>query len=475
MHKGLLLVSIPLCFELGIFTLLLSLQNDMAQESARINNARMIGDSVNRISHRAMILEDAFRNNANPLEVARSIQTGMTEWTKQFEQLEELTRNDLALHTIVLRSIAQLDAAKKDLAELKAHLMENFSGDTAEAARSFGPRFRYRLRMVVSAGLLELAANSAREIDTDRTTAMRNKIVLLLKIAVAFSAMIAAVGAWVFSQHMISRLKVAMTNADRLGARKPLLRPIGGNDEIAELDHALHNAANLITGLERAREEVIGMVSHDIRNPLSTIKATGELLKGELQDNENDRSKELINIIDSNCNKVLRISKDLLDLQRLESGTLTLDKSSTNLKECLLSAASATEAMQRAYGVDVEPELESVHANVDEDRIEQVVTNLLTNAIKFSPKKSKVRLTLSETTNQQVCIRVIDQGNGIPDDMKTSVFNRFAQVNREDSKRGSGLGLAISKALVELHGGKIGVSDASPTGCDFWILLPKGS
>lgn len=474
MYKGLLLVSIPLCFEIGIFSLLLSLQNDMAQESARINKSRMIGDTVNRISHRAMILEDVFRNSSNPMEVARNIRNGMADWTIQFEQLDDLTRGDPALHSMVLKSIAQLNAAKVDLEELKEHLlMENFTGDPAQEARSFGPRFRYRLRMVVSAGLLELAANSAREIDTDRTTAMRNQIVMLLKIAVALSALIAAIGAWMFSQHMISRLKTAVKNADRLGARKPLLRPIGGNDEIGELDLALHNAANVISNLEQAREEIFGMVSHDIRNPLSTIKASGELLKDKLEENDKERSKELIDVIDNNCNKVLRISRDLLDLQRLESGMLTLEKTSTNLKECLLSAASSTEAMQRSYGVEVEPDLASVHANVDEGRIEQVVTNLLTNAIKFSPRNGKVQLTLSETMNQQICIRVVDHGNGIPDDMKTTIFDRFAQVNREDSKRGSGLGLAISKALIELHGGRIGVSDASPTGCEFWILLPK--
>lgn len=72
-----------------------------------------------------------------------------------------------------------------------------------------------------------------------------------------------------------------------------------------------------------------------------------------------------------------------------------------------------------------------------------------------------------------MCIKVIDHGDGIPDAMKAAVFDRVKHVSREDSKTGSGLGLAISKALVEMHGGKIGVSDVSPTGCEFWILLPK--
>lgn len=473
MHKGFLLVSIPLCFEIGIFSLLLSLQNDMAQESQRINRSRMIADSVNQISRRIMILEDVFHTSTDPFDVARNISEGINDATKQFRRLDRLTRNDEQVHKMVLRSITELDTAKVELEELKDRLTENPNADPILEARAFGKRFHNHIRVVLSAGLLDWAAKSAREIDTDRTTAMRNQTVMLLKIAVGASALIAAVGAWLFSHHMISRLNVVVNNAERLGARQELSRPIGGNDEIAELDGALHNAHDLISSLEQGREEIIGMVSHDIRSPLSTIKATGERLKDKFQDNLDKRSNELFDLIDNNCDKVLLISQDLLDMQKLESGMLTLEIESTNLKECLLSAASATLGLQRSCGVEVEPELASLHAEVDEGRIEQVVTNLLTNAIKFSPRGSKILLKLNETTDDQIFISVVDHGPGIPDEMKESIFDRFKQVNKEDSKVGSGLGLAISKALVELHSGHIGVSDASPTGSEFWIILPR--
>lgn len=473
MHKGFLLVSIPLCFEIGIFSWLLALQNDMAQESARINHSRMIGDAVNRISRRVMILEDVFKHNYNPLEVADNIRVGIDDLTLQLKRLEKYTREDPELHTMVKASLSQVYDTRRDLEGLKDQLMENFTGDPTLAAKGFGPRLRNHLRLIVSVGLLELGERSAREIDTDRTTAMREKSILLLKIAVAVSACIAAVCAWLFSQHMILRLNTVVNNAGKLGARKELSRPIGGRDEIGELDAALHNADDLISSLEQAREEIIGMVSHDIRSPLATIKATSELLKNKLDDKLDDRSRELISSIDHNCERVLRISKDLLDMQKVEFGMLTLDKESTNLKECLLSAASSTLALQRNCAVEVEPVLAALHANVDESRIEQVVTNLLTNALKYSPRGSKVILTLEETKDNQVCISVIDSGPGIPDAQKKRIFDRFKQVSEEDAKLGSGLGLAISKALVELHGGEIGVSDVSPKGSKFWFVIPR--
>lgn len=474
-HKGLLLVSIPLVFEVGIFSFLLSLQNDMAQESARINRSRMIADSVNKISRHIMILEDSFRTSKDPYDVAKNIRTGINDATKQFRRLDRLTQNDPEVHAMVLRSIAELDSARGELEQLSNRLMNNPDADPAVEARAFGSRFHKHLRLILSAGLLDWAAKSAREIDTDRTAAMRDQTVLLLKLAFCASALIAVVCAWLFSHHMISRLNVVFNNAEMLGSRQPLSRPIGGGDEIGELDGALHSADELISSLEQAREEIIGMVSHDIRSPLATIKATGELLKDNLEGKLDKRSNELIDIIDNNCERVLLISKDLLDLQKLESGMLTLDIESTNLKECLMSAASATLALQRTCDVEVEPELASVHAKVDEGRIEQVVINLLTNAIKFSPRGAKVLLTLRETTDDQICISVIDQGPGVPDEMKEAIFDRFQQVKAEDSKIGSGLGLAISKALVDLHGGRIGVTDASPKGSEFWIILPKSA
>ena len=473
MHKGFLLVSIPLCFELGIFSLLINQQNEMAAETARINKSRDISNAVNMVTKQAINLEDAFKSNNNPFSAAATIRDGTADLIVQFNRLELMTKSDQHLHQIVLDSLVQLHAMQVDFAALKQQLLSGEVTDPSEAAHRFGPNLHKRIRNVISLGLLELASQSARTIDTDRTEAMRGRTVLLLKIAVAISATIALLSAWLFSRHLTSRLSVVVDNADRLGERQTLLAPLAGNDEIAELDNAVHQAAELISHLEQTREEIIGMVSHDIRSPLATIKVAGEALEMRFESQLDERGRQLFAEIESNCERVLRISQDLLDMQKLESGMLNVEKSAGDLRQCIQSAVSATAGMCHHRGVEVIVVAPSVPAVFDEGRIEQVITNLLTNAIKHSPRNGTVDVTLQvENRGKRARISVCDKGKGVPEHLHQAIFERFKQADKDEYSQGTGLGLAISKALVEMHGGQIGVDNLSPTGSEFFIVLP---
>ncbi|MBU6454001.1 MAG: HAMP domain-containing histidine kinase [Cyanobacteria bacterium REEB67] len=473
MHKGFLLVGVPLCFEVGIFSLLLNQQNEMARETSRINNSRIISNTVNQITRQALTLEDVFKTRSNPVVAAADIRAGTENLIVQFNKLELLTRDDARLHQDVLNSLQLLDQAQKDLTELKRVILSDTSQSPIEAARRFGPKFHDTLRNVVSTGLLELASRSAQTIDTDRTEQMRSQAVTLLKVAVALSALIALLSAWLFTRHMTSRLKLVVRNADRLGERQALLPALGGNDEIAELDSAVHQAAELINHLEQTREEIVGMVGHDIASPLSTIKVTSEALELRLGGVIDERGRELLAEIDANCDRILRISRDLLDMQRLESGMLAIEKAPTDLKNCLSSAVASTAGMCHNRAVQIEVVAPSVRAVVDEGRIEQVLTNLLTNAIKHSPRNGTVQLTMTvDGKRKEARISVCDSGSGIPEHLQDEIFERFKQASKEEHKQGTGLGLAISKALVEMHGGRIGVQNIKPKGSEFWVVLP---
>ncbi len=475
LHKGLLLVSIPLCFELGIFSLLLSLQNDMAIESARINKARMIGDTVNKVTHKLLIVQEIFQVNQNPFAAAKEIRAGMAELKNDFAKLAELTVDSKPpVHENVLASEIELDKITKELDKVKTMLATGQIEDFNNISKLFRPKLNEHFRKIVSLGLFELAASSAEEIDTDQSNAIRNQTTFLLKLAVATSALIGLLGAWLYSRHLVSRLNIVMENAGRLGERKPLLEPISGNDEIAGLDDALHQAAQLIEHLDQAREEVIGMVSHDIRSPLTTIKCTGEALELRLDGALDERGKALLKTIEGNCDRILRISQDLLDMQKIESGMLSIQRQKTNVSDCLTAAIEATDGLRHNRGITIESNLIPLEANIDAGRIEQVVTNLLSNAIKHSPRNGIVRLSLQNDKDADyILIAVSDSGRGVPEHLKEAIFDRFQQVSEEDSSRGTGLGLAICKALIELHDGRIGVDSLSPTGSQFWILLPK--
>jgi signal transduction histidine kinase len=473
LHKGLLLVSIPLCFELGIFALLLGLQNEMAQEAERLNKSRMIGDTVNRLTHSLLLMTEHLDHADNVISLKRKLISDFNTILGFSNELAGLTTDNPYLHNTVLKCIAQIQAARADMIRIERMVALGQITDISDMSRQSRHLLNEHITNIVTAGIFELSSASAHEIDTDNSAAMRSRMVFLLKCAVATSALIAIAGATIFSRNLNSRLQVVVKNAAKLGERQPLLKPISGTDEIADLDKAVHQAATVIQRLEQAREEIIGMVSHDIRTPLNTIRCSGELLEMNNEESMDDRSKQLVKTIASNCDRILRISQDLLDMQKLEAGMLTISKEPTDLQQCFVQAIEATAGLRESRSIKIETNFVPVQASVDGGRIEQVLTNLISNAIKHSPKGGVVKLTLRKSgSGDSAYLAVSDCGKGIPDSLKAAVFDRFRQVDNDDAKRGTGLGLAICKALVELHGGRLGIEDEKPTGSKFWIRLP---
>lgn len=277
------------------------------------------------------------------------------------------------------------------------------------------------------------------------------------------------------SKYVVSKLKTLSRNAELLSRREKLLPPIAGGDELAVVDGAMHRAASEISRLELAREEMMGMVSHDIRNPLSSIKfAADAMLNGA--DNSAEDTSYYLGSITSNCDRILSISTDLLDLQKLESGTLTLNLEVAELGDCIEAAVQAVEAVRVSRDVKITTDIESggIPVTVDKTKIEQVLINLISNAIKFSPKGSTVAVSAIEN-NGGVSVSVQDEGKGIPPELLGSVFDRFVQNESENyrAKGSVGLGLAICKGLIHLHHGKIEVCNADPRGCIFTFFIPQ--
>ncbi len=138
-------------------------------------------------------------------------------------------------------------------------------------------------------------------------------------------------------------------------------------------------------------------------------------------------------------------------------------------------AIQSVSSLAASSEIELESEDHALTVRADESRMVQVLVNLLSNAIKFSPTKGAVKLDAAQT-DEGVTLSVVDNGRGIPADQLSAVFERFKQVQASDSanRKGSGLGLSICKAIVEQHGGKIGVESQSGKGSRFWIHLPNG-
>jgi signal transduction histidine kinase len=168
---------------------------------------------------------------------------------------------------------------------------------------------------------------------------------------------------------------------------------------------------------------------------------------------------------------MLTLANSLLEMEKLESGTMSLDKAKTELAEVLRTSIAQVEALAIPKEINLQADLSEIVANVDKSRIMQVTTNILTNAVKFSPIKSTVTVSLKRIDG--TCkVTIQDEGVGIDSEELKYVFDRFRQVGATDGrKQGFGLGLSICKSIIEAHEGQIGVESEEGKGSTFWFIL----
>lgn len=227
--------------------------------------------------------------------------------------------------------------------------------------------------------------------------------------------------------------------------------------------------------LQRLRQAFVAMVSHDLRTPLSSIRGFFELTLmgafGKFGDEGMQSAEQALN----NTEMLIRFVSDLLDLEKLDTGAMTMDKRTVSAFTLLDAANRAVSFLsaEKDIHIAIQSVNESLTLMVDADRILQVLINLLSNAVKFSPPGSTIALEAG-AKDDAIIFSVTDQGRGIPADMINSIFEKFVQVENSDGRRGkgSGLGLAICKLIVEAHGGKIGVTSEVGKGSCFWFELP---
>ncbi|KAB8331486.1 PAS domain S-box protein [Scytonema tolypothrichoides VB-61278] len=225
--------------------------------------------------------------------------------------------------------------------------------------------------------------------------------------------------------------------------------------------------------VERMKDEFISVVSHELRTPLTSIHGSLGMLSSGLLDPGSERGKRLLEIAVDSTDRLVRLINDILDIERIESGKVTMAKEVCNAADLMTEAADVMQAMAQRYGVNLSVSPICVDLWADSDRLIQTLTNLLSNAIKFSPSGSTVWLT-AERQELEILFQVKDQGRGIPADKLETVFERFQQVDSSDSRNheGTGLGLAICRSIVQQHSGRIWVESQLGEGSSFYFTLP---
>ncbi|HXE76305.1 MAG TPA: ATP-binding protein [Candidatus Xenobia bacterium] len=225
--------------------------------------------------------------------------------------------------------------------------------------------------------------------------------------------------------------------------------------------------------IDRMKSEFIAIASHELRTPMTSIKGSVDLILSGYAGDISTDTQELLEIAQKNCDRLIRLINDILDLAKIEAGQVRLNLERLDLTEAVQRSIQGVQALadQNEIELVLERPAELPLVEVDKDRIEQVVTNLLSNAIKFSPPRGQVRVALEVVDGWVQCC-VQDQGSGIAEDQLQRVFGKFQQLGNSARKGGTGLGLAISQALINEHRGRIWVESKLNQGTKFVFRLP---
>ncbi len=250
--------------------------------------------------------------------------------------------------------------------------------------------------------------------------------------------------------------------------------PIHSEDEMGYLSASLNYMSSQLKDMENYQKKFVANVSHDFRSPLTSIKGYVEAIAdGTIPPEEQDK---YLNIILFETERLTDLTEDLLTLGEFDSDTMILDRQSFDIHEMIKNVAASFEGICTQRRISIELVLATAHLNVyaDERKIQQVLYNLLDNAIKFSDDDSVVTIETTER-GEKVSISVKDNGAGIARSDLNKIWDRFhkTDASRGRDKKGTGLGLAIVKEAIQAHGENINVISTEGVGTEFVFTLPK--
>jgi two-component system phosphate regulon sensor histidine kinase PhoR len=591
MHKGLLLVSIPVCFEIGMFSALIYLQEQVEHEARRLDHKRQVNESVNTIIRDVAKIGLQKKRYIQGTASAERIRKYIENLLKEFTKLEQLTKDDPELLRSVLLSKKAVLDARDEFRNVRIELQKVRSPEEFTAVLvASRKRLDAALASALNAGVLDLANKTEQGADLEKNVQARHQITIVLRNALWISVLLGILSAFWYSRSLTLRIMQLKENASLFAFRKPLKEVMTGNDEITELDKAFHEATRLIetaTRKERAilenasdlifsvdedllitsanpsaeatigktldklvgrslasifseqdepklanefaqmvssghkaefevlllrenatplnvvvsasysprdqsfycilhdvtaqremenlRREVVAMITHDLRTPLQTIQNYLEMLKSGMLGTLTAQGDKLLNLTDRESHRMATLVDSVLTLEKLRSGTMTITVDNVDLFGLLDSCIKALQltANEKDIALDIQP-FDPIEVRGDQVWLEQILINIVSNAVKFSPSHTQVSLSVT-ASGENAEIRIMDQGPGIPAEDLPKIFDRFHRVSATAHREGSGLGLSICQELIHLHHGSISCESEPGHGSTFIIVLPLAS
>jgi two-component system sensor histidine kinase KdpD len=229
------------------------------------------------------------------------------------------------------------------------------------------------------------------------------------------------------------------------------------------------NQAVTVARTNELRSALLQAVSHDLRTPLASIRAAATSLLSEDVEWGRDASRELLEMIDEEAERLNRMVANLLDMSRLQTGVVDVRRDSVGLDGVIGEALIGLHLRPGQVTVDVAESLPRVI--VDEPLLERAIANVIENAVRFSPNGSSVEVSAAPC-GDELALHIVDHGPGIPVELHDKVFRPFQRLGDQPNGVGVGLGLAVAKGFIEACGGRIEVQDTPGSGCTFVIALP---
>lgn len=475
-QKALILVVLPLSFEVVfLMTLWYMIQQSLLQSQEKEHSRVMIAQAdtaIRQVADAAGSLgafhfshnQEFLRRYAERVQLAHDAMNLLHKTARSDNKREQETLK--RFDTVANEIFSCMDESKA--------LLEGGESQSTQQIRIMNaiPQLRKTFDELVDHQLL-IHPDILKESQSSnmRLQAIMTAIVLgiLGNIAIAVSLTI------YFNTGTTQRLKQLMTNTVLLAKHEEIMPCLEGSDEIAQLDGFFHRMANQLREIEKLKEELMAMVSHDLRTPISsTLAFVDMLLEGAYKAPSKECDAAAVRV-QASMKRLLMLVNDLLDLEKIQSGRFSLTLSDTNLKRIIGRSLDSMEGTAQAAQVTIDTsDISDVPLHADEDRLVQVVVNLVANAVKFSPKDGTV--FVSGTMHDKAAkLSVRDQGPGVPDVLRDKIFEPFEQGATKQAKGGFGLGLAICKKIVDAHHGRIFVEPAKEGGSVFIVELPTDS
>lgn len=241
--------------------------------------------------------------------------------------------------------------------------------------------------------------------------------------------------------------------------------------EINRQRQKIEKAYNQLQELEALRDNLVHMVVHDMRNPLSLMRGHLEIMMMKSRAEENKHRH--LNAIKRACDGLIEMVSTLLDVSRFDNNEMPLHMDVRDIVQIVMETAAPYQALGDGPSVVIESPFDELPLNCDQSIIERVLTNLISNAVKFTPDRGTISLAIDKT-DKEVLIAVSDSGPGIAPEYHEKIFEKFGQVEIHNKVRkySTGFGLTFCKLAVEAHGGTIGVDSDVGRGSTFWLRLP---